>query len=379
MSRILLLYDAFIPSVRLCAYEQLKYLYGLGKIEFQHSDIKKVTSQQCKDADVVILVRASTLLEHKLYKKFIKDKKFLIYVIDDDLLSIGSKLESTKYYSMPNIKSRISYMIDHCNILVSPSELLLYKYGKNKRTCKIEEPCYFANNEKNNNKLKIGFAGSIDHKEEINILLHNAIKAIIYKYNNQVEFEFIGAKPDIVNELNIKHYDYLHNYSDYQKLMEELNWDIGLAPLADSEFNRGKYYNKYIEYGSVACVGIYSWVKPYTEVIVDNYNGYLCENTEEAWTEKLAYIIEHRNEINTIREQVSNHILNNFGVDIISKKFLKEIPELIQYTAQKRGYYPLKLYKLYCLFFRGIEFWGRNGFKSVFIVLTKIRKHLRKT
>ncbi len=60
-----------------------------------------------------------------------------------------------------------------------------------------------------------------------------------------------------------------------------INFSVGLAPLLDSEFNRGKCRTKLIEYGAWGIPTIASAVGEYTSWINDGENGYLVRKPDD--------------------------------------------------------------------------------------------------
>lgn len=378
VTNVLLIYEAFIPSVRLCAYEQLKYLSDKGLLQFEHATAGKISGKQCAKADIVMFVRSSTMLELALVKKLKKKKKFIVYILDDDLLNIGQELISTKYFEMPRVQKRIRKILELSDVLMSPSLRILHKYGRttSPRPVLIEEPCKIIpnNTRERNNKTKIGFAGSSDHNNELDNMLHNVLNRIYLEYKDIVDVEFIGAKPKIVDILGFKHYPYTDDYDSYQKLLIDLNWDIGLAPLADTEFNKCKHYNKYIEYAAIGCVGIYSNIEPYTRIIKNNVNGYLCNNTEEEWLNTLKLIIENNRGLETISENIVLNINQSFTIPLIAEKFFLNLPEFSSFKAPRLRYMGVNIIKFNSILIRGFEYIKRNGLKTPIAVVQKIKQ-----
>lgn len=69
-------------------------------------------------------------------------------------------------------------------------------------------------------------------------------------------------------------------------------FDVGLMPLADTEWNRGKCGFKLIQYTSVAAAPVASPVGVNGEIIRDGVSGFLATSLEE-WQQKLSAIIEN--------------------------------------------------------------------------------------
>ena len=227
MTNVVLIYDVFIPSVRLCGYEQMKWLEQKGKISFMASDVKQLTEQQCEWADIVMFVRSSTWLEWKIAKRCKKAGKLVLYVLDDDVFEIAPDSLVAAYLNQKTVRNRMQWFIKNSDIFVSPSRHILKKY-KNiaKQTVRIEEPCLnenICNTRDNNTKLKIGFAGSVDRTGDVQRILQEAIEEFYKKHRGEVEIEFMGAKIDLVDKLGFVYFPYEEDYGKYQKRFYERN------------------------------------------------------------------------------------------------------------------------------------------------------------
>lgn len=377
MTNVLLLYNDFIPSVRLCGYEQLNYLKKSGKIEFAHSNVRDLTNQQAADADVVFMVRSDSFLEMKIAEKLKKAGKYLIYVLDDDILNIPDGLSSSFYYKRKEVKNRIQRIMSLCNCLCSPSPSILKKYGSTfDLKALIEEPAILINNnllkKTSSNKIKIGFAGSIDRSSDIDQLLEKTIIEILMKYKDKIEIEFFGSRPKLIEKYNVRHIPYENDYEKYQSQMIELAWDIGLAPMLNTSFHSCKHYNKYIEYGSFGIVGIYSNVEPYTRVIEDGHNGVLCENTTEAWVKAISELIDDSHKRCDIQQNIVKDIKERFSIDIISNNLYFTLEKELKYKSPNCQNFPIEYLKILGLIAKVINFIRINGVKFPIKVMMKL-------
>ncbi len=381
MTNVLLIYEQFTPSVKLCAFEQLNYLSQTGSLRLTHSCVGKLSKKLCMLCDVVVFVRSTSILEMMLAKEFKKQGKLLIYVLDDDLLNVPNNMFSSDFYRYPKIIKRISDMMNLCDILLTPSILLAEKYQTYfTKTVTVEEPCVAKAivNRRKNEILKIGFAGSLDRAGDINLLISEAIRALINKYGKKISIEFMGALPQVADELGLQHYPYEDNYDSYKKKLDKLNWDIGLAPMPDTEFHRYKHYNKYVEYSSSLITGVYSNVQPYTRVIKEKVNGLLCDNTKEAWVEAVSWLIDHPEETERIRLYNSHHIQESFSTKVIAERLLQELPELGSYCAKKCKCFPLKYIMVISLTWKTFEFIVKYGLRAPKVAIYKLQAIINK-
>lgn len=303
MINVLTVSHSLIPSVLLCGHAQLLYLENQGRINYRFLEAKDINGKDLSWADIVVYVRSESDLE-EYSAKLCQGKKHMIYALDDDLLNLPDGLSSSKYYALENIHNNIISIMDKSDTFLSPSNVLINKYGEDfKNVYQIDEPSLNAVNEKiTNEKIKIGFAGSIDRTQDINQILEECLIKVIEKYGDSVEIEFMGARPSIVDTYNLKYIPYQEGYENYTKIVGEANWDIGLAPMPDTEFHSCKYFNKYVEYASFGIAGVYSNVVPYTKGIRNEENGLLVNNNSNEWFDAICRLIDD----SVLRKNISN-------------------------------------------------------------------------
>lgn len=340
---VLVTSTTFIPSVILCGHSQLNYLEKQGKINYKFVISHFTNKKNIEWADIIVFLRSDSDLDVYVSKIAKKAGKHLIYVLDDDILNVPNYLSSAPYYLLPSTQKHIRNIMANCDTFLTPSPVLLEKYGKGfKNAFLINEPSLNRIDRKEKNKkIKIGFAGSIDRAQDLNQILRGAIEKLVNKYHDEIDIEFMGAKPEFVDEFNLKHLPYQDGYDAYTAFMSKCNWDIGLAPMPDTEFHRCKYYNKFVEYASFGIVGVYSNLEPYIYGIIDGVNGLLVNNTTDEWFNAIVKLIEDNelresiskeclrqaNEIFTL-EKCSEDFLNKITIDYIEPKTEMDIPDL---------------------------------------------------
>ena len=367
----MLIYETFIASVRLCGYEQLRYLAQIGMVRFQCVQDVKVTAKQCQWADLLVFVRSAAWLDYKIALENKKRGKRIVYVMDDDLLRIPESYGSYGYYKQASVRRRIRWFLKNCDIFASPSAYLLEKYkGYAGRTVRIEEPCIekgiaekkacrpmrISGKDQAKRKLRIGFAGSMDRGSEVTQILEEALIRFYQRHKQEIELEFMGVKPGFAEELALTCHPYEQDYAAYQNKILRLHWDIGLAPMPDTAFHRAKHYNKYIEYASVGCVGIYSNVLPYTQVVQNYWNGILCENTVQGWIDALEWCLYHPKECADIRKNLEMDRRGRFSLAAVSCQFAAQMPELSGCRAGRDRACAVRAYRIMGMLVRGIEF-----------------------
>jgi hypothetical protein len=83
-----------------------------------------------------------------------------------------------------------------------------------------------------------------------------------------------------------------------------MQWDIGVAPLIDDEFNRGKSHIKYMEYAMKHIPVVASDVYPYTH---NAREALLCKNSSE-WFRKLNQLIRDKKYRHQVSKKTHDHV-----------------------------------------------------------------------
>lgn len=171
-----------------------------------------------------------------------------------------------------------------------------------------------------NAKLRIGFSGSNSHIEDV-IPVLDAIIEVQKHYDFEFYFFGFGANDDAVlwvNKMremlaaNPQHplYGLVDQFAKrwfkikngnfigiapvelYYQRLQDLNFDIGICPLAPSSFNRLKSCLKYYEYSKVGALTLASQVEPFSDELDVSF---MCEHTKDDWVNLLSHYIEKFN------------------------------------------------------------------------------------
>lgn len=376
-SHILLLYREMIPSVRLCGHAQMWTLERRGEAEYRAMQELRVTLSDLNWADIVLLARFDSGYEFRLTQWLHEARKTLVYILDDDLLDVPPHVRSAAYYARQ--AGNIRGMIEMSDAILSPSPRLLEKYAKGKRAISIEEPAidpapYSPHDP--NAPVRIGFAGSIDRTQEIESLLGNALRRIAGEYGERVVFEFFGAAPSFAKDLGARCVPYRDSYGAYRRTLNELAWDIGLAPMPDTPFHACKHYNKFIEYAAAGVTGVYSRVEPYTRLArwlgEESFSG----NTEDEWYGKIRALIDDAKLREALRERCCALAQSVFSLEGTSRALLRQLEEIGPARDQAPIRRPLPLYKAQYLCLRAADLVARYGTKLPGRIVDKVRAGL---
>ncbi|MBT6513455.1 MAG: glycosyltransferase, partial [Crocinitomicaceae bacterium] len=138
----------------------------------------------------------------------------------------------------------------------------------------------------------IGWSGSVTTIEHFKLALP-FLEKIKLKYGSKVYFKVIGDGNYVNEHLEIKGIAW--NRNDEVKELSE--FDIGIMPLPDDEWAKGKCGLKGLQYMALEIPTIMSPVGVNSDIIKDGENGFIATTIED-WVKKLSILID-KNEIRT--------------------------------------------------------------------------------
>ena len=306
-----------VPSVHLCGDIQLDYLAKQGMIDYQFVHTLRCSKSELEWADILVFIRSDDVVALRIAKAARAAGKYCIYVLDDDLLHVPGGLVTSDHYHNQKTIENICAIMNECQCFLSPSTVLLEKYGRAFARCeRIEEPALAGSSPRKHAELpvRIGFAGTVDRARDIDNMLTTALTRVMDQYGEHVEIIFFGALPELAKDGRVRHIPYQDSYDAYRQTMEKLQLDIGLAPMPETPFHSCKHYNKYIEYASFGIAGVYSDVIPYRFAIRNEENGLLVSNGPESWYTALCRLINDSKLREAIRQNAYRDAKNNFTV-----------------------------------------------------------------
>ena len=133
----------------------------------------------------------------------------------------------------------------------------------------------------------MGWRGSHTPASYLNEL-QRPLELIARRYSH-VELRIVGAEQLLLKLPNLR----VAQWALPRELEELQGFDIGLMPMPDNAWTRGKCGFKALLYMSVGIPVIASPVGVNCEIVREGMNGFLA-STEASWTERLSQLIEDR-------------------------------------------------------------------------------------
>jgi glycosyltransferase involved in cell wall biosynthesis len=162
--------------------------------------------------------------------------------------------------------------------------------------------------DKDSDKITIGWTGTSGNYANFTKELINTLKDIVHNGAN-VNILFICDKEPPA------HFDFSYQFIKWnsETEVEDLQKiDIGLMPLIDSPWTKGKCGFKLIQYGSIGIASVGSNVGVNSEIILDNQSGYLINNESE-WLTKITLLVKDEKMRRSMGANARRHIEENYS------------------------------------------------------------------
>ncbi len=141
--------------------------------------------------------------------------------------------------------------------------------------------------------LIIGYLGAHSHQPDLEMIAP-VLESLLQFYGERLRLQFWNIQPpeSLASLPNVeKPWPGLVDYRAFAAYFLQQSFDIAIAPLLVSDFNRGKSWQKYLEYSALGVPGVYSRITPYEVVVRHGTNGFLAQSLSE-WEKYLRQLID---------------------------------------------------------------------------------------
>lgn len=255
----------------------------------------------------------------KIMREYKRLGKRVLYDMDDDFWQVAKDNPSANVSNA--LKDQYEGMIREADAVITPSTVLAKKFKKYFKKpvfiCPngIDYTDYLERPREHGDTLILGYMGAASHWKDLGL-----VGEVIDKLSEKYDFLFtvygLTGEPleaamynyhkvlqtNLQPEKNAYFTSALDFYAQLKRLrmwhipfmppelhpsvLSRADFDIGIAPLEDSEFNRGKSCIKFYEYAATGTTVLASDVLPYSDEVT-----YRAKNTFKDWYNKLEKLI----------------------------------------------------------------------------------------
>ncbi len=285
--------------------------------------------KRANEFDIIFIQREAFMLGTTYFEaKFAKSKAKLIFDFDDSIwkMDVSEGNKKFKFFKNPNKTSEIiklcdlvfagnQYLADYAikynpNVVIIPTTIDTEEYQK------LVVP-------KNDHSVCIGWSGSVTTIKHF----ENAIpclQVLKKKYGDKISIKVIGDSKYKNEELQVVGLDW--NKKD--ELIELSKMDIGIMPLPDDEWAKGKCGLKGIQYMALEIPTIMSPVGVNSEIIQDGENGYLASELNE-WVDKISTLVDSAELREKLGKKSRATVVDKYSIESQKQNYLKYFNALI--------------------------------------------------
>jgi glycosyltransferase involved in cell wall biosynthesis len=218
-----------------------------------------------------------------------KGKVKLVYETDDDILHPDTSGGLAHLYD-PNVKATIEHCLRVSDLVTVSTEPLadtVRSYNDNVRVIPnfIHGDMLYLDR-KQADRVTIGWAGGMSHLADW-MVVTDPLRAVLYDHPD-VDMHFCGIDySPLLRGVECRYTPWQQDCWDYYA---GIDFDIGLAPLADTPFNRCKSHIKALEYMALGIPVIASNTPAYADLVVDGVTGWLV-NSDDEWSAALRLLV----------------------------------------------------------------------------------------
>ena len=323
---------AFSPLIKTAKEDALFYSKGnllrklpLG-IKLACRRIRDV--MRARQFDVIFIAREAFVVGYPFFEKIFAFSRAKIVFDFDDSIWMNVVSTNNKFFSWLKSGSKTASIIRLSNLVLAGNQYLADYAGKYNNNVKvfpttIDTHQYLPKYNPCKDTITIGWSGSFSTIEHFKLAIP-ALTEIKKKYGALVNFLVIGDKRYKNIELEINSIDWSKD-SEIEHLYEI---DIGIMPLPNDEWAKGKCGLKGLQYMALGIPTIMSPVGVNSQIIHDGKNGFLADDINE-WVEKISILIENPKLRSELGKAGRNTVQLGYSVESQQEKYIKLFQSLV--------------------------------------------------
>jgi glycosyltransferase involved in cell wall biosynthesis len=312
-------------------YSKGKYMAKLGifknAILRRKRDLKKIKRGEY---DVVFIYRDALMFRSVYFEKQIHRLGVPMIYDFDDSIWLNDVSDANRSFAWLKNPAKVGPIISMCTLVIAGNEYLRnYAIAFNPNVqiipTTINTEIYQVNPKMRNQDgvVTIGWSGSITTIKHFKTAVP-VLREIKKKYGSKVRIKVIGDGTYEDKNLGIQ-----GKWWDGENEIDELSeFDIGIMPLPDDAWSKGKCGLKGLQYMALEIPAIMSPVGVNTDIIEDGQNGFLASAHHE-WVEKLSRLIESAELRKKLGVNGRRTVTDKYSVDAHKEKYLEIFNELI--------------------------------------------------
>ena len=280
--------------------------------------------------DLVFIQREALLVGSSYFEKKLHKRSKVIFDFDDSIWLLDTSPENKKFEFLKNPDKTKTNILNSHAVIAGNHFLATYARQFNANTfiipTTINTDFHRPKPELRNggSKIIIGWSGSISTIKHFEMAVP-VLKELQKKYPGLLEIHVIGQGSYQHPELNVIG----KNWSALTEVDDLNHFDIGIMPLPDDEWVKGKCGLKGLSYMACGVATVMSNVGVNAEIIKQGENGFLASDTAE-WVDHLSKLIDNRELREKIGQAGRLTVVEKYSVEAHKERYLEVLNSLIK-------------------------------------------------
>lgn len=340
----------------------LEKVFSKLNIEFRFRFLNVIKEEDLNWCDSYLAVRPYSPMSLSIARAINKSNRFYTVLFDDDLVN----RKDASRWRISCAKKCIKY----ASVVISPNPILAQEYAQisaMKRYAILNTPIDESEImpiHQIGDKIRFVYAAGRDHAEFFEKQIKPVLNVFLKEYAQKVHFTFIGVEPDLSDVEYKECFSFipLMPLDSYNNFMKNNLFEVGLAPLDDTDFSNRKYFNKFIEYSKVGILGLYTNCLPFKLIVQNRVNGILVDNNKENWLRALKFVVENPSFIEKCVHNSQNELRERFQASMIASIIKAKLPEYEVSESFDRKKVSWHYTKINFIFFKIIDKWQKLNY-----------------
>lgn len=312
--------------------DQIFYKPGsyIGKFGiFIKSSIKRLNDLlKANNYDLIFIQREAFMTGSIFFeKRFAKSKTKMIFDFDDSIWLQDVSPVNNRLAWLKN-SDKTKNIIALSDLIFAGNQYLAdyaSNYNNNIRIVPttIDTNEYLRVNIPKDGKVCIGWSGSFSTIKHFEFSLP-VLRKIKERFGEKVYFKVIGDPSYENKELGIQGI----KWTSESEIRELSEIDIGIMPLPDDEWAKGKCGLKGLQYMALEIATIMSPVGVNIEIIEDGENGFLADSVAD-WVNKIGLLVESEDLRKKLGKEGRETVIKEYSVKSQEANYLEFIDEII--------------------------------------------------
>lgn len=273
--------------------------------------------------DIIFIQREAFMTGSTFFEEqFRKSKAKIIFDFDDAIWHLDISEANKRFHWLKN-SGKTAKIISLSNLVIAGNTYLA-DYARHHNDNVVIIPTTIDTEEylrqpviKHNERVCVGWSGSITTIKHFDYAVP-FLKKLKQRFKERILIKVIGDDSYKNSEIEVNGIAWDKN----NELKEFSSFDIGIMPLPDNEWAKGKCGLKGLQYMALEIPPVVSPVGVNAEIVQDGVNGFLA-NTENEWVEKISLLIESSELRRKIGDVARRTVMGKYSVISQREKYLQ--------------------------------------------------------